>query len=96
MMAGLYETNRHEHVTTFAILTTESTGALREIHEREPLVLSAEAGRQWLRRDQGVDEVARLARHTLSSEGFAWHAISIRVNNAKNDGPDLVAPSKVQ
>ncbi len=91
-LAGLYEANRHENIASFAILTTEASGALRGIHEREPLVLPVEAARRWMRRDSAAEEVAALAGHALASTGFAWHAISTRVNNARNDDPELIAP----
>lgn len=93
MMAGLYEVNRHANLTSFAILTVEAEDGLRELHEREPLVLSAEAARQWVRRDLRPDEVAAIALHPLTSAAFAWHKISTRVNNARNDGADLIAPA---
>lgn len=56
-MAGLYETNPHADVTTFAILTMEAKGALREVHDRDPIVLSAEMGREWIKQDLKPDEV---------------------------------------
>ncbi|MEO6423419.1 MAG: SOS response-associated peptidase, partial [Candidatus Nitrotoga sp.] len=46
LMAGLYETDSHVNITSFAILTTEADGALRDVHNRKPLVLSAETGKQ--------------------------------------------------
>lgn len=93
LMAGLYETNPHADITTFTILTLEAKGVLRGIHDREPLVLSAEASRQWLRKDLQPDEVAEIAQHPLGAESFAWHVVSSRVNSPRNDGPDLVAVS---
>ena len=92
LMAGLYESNPHANITTFTILTMDSTGALREIHEREPLVLSAEAGLKWVRRDTHHDEIAALATHALTFDQFAWHPVSTRVNNARNEGAELVEP----
>lgn len=91
MMAGLYETNLRANVTSFAILTMDAKGALREIHAREPLVLSAELAQRWIRRDLALSEVNALAQLFLGSASFVWHAISTKVNNAKNDGPDLLA-----
>jgi putative SOS response-associated peptidase YedK len=57
LMAGLYETNLHVNIASFAILTTDADGALREVHDRKPMVLSAEAGRQWIRRELPVDVI---------------------------------------
>lgn len=89
-MAGLYEINGHARLASFAILTIEAHGALRDIHEREPLVLAAETGRQWLRLDLAAAGIARLARQALRSADFAWRAVSTRVNDARNDGPELL------
>lgn len=91
LMAGLYETNPHANSTSFAILTMEAKDALRELHDREPLVLSPEAARAWIRRDLPPEEVAAIAQHPLTSRDFAWHTVSPRVNDARNDGADLVA-----
>ena len=90
LMAGLYETHPHANITSFAILTTEADGALREVHDRKPLVLAAEAGRQWIMRDLPANEITVLANSPLSADWFAWHAISAKVNNARNDGAELV------
>ena len=90
LMAGLYETNPHVNITTFAILTTEADNALREVHDRKPVVLSAEAGREWIRQDLLADEITALAQAPLSAEYFDWYAVSTKVNNARNDGSELV------
>lgn len=92
LMAGLYETNPHLNITSFAVLTTEADGTLREVHDRKPVVLSAEAGVQWIKRDLSADKIAEIAHSPLSADLFTWHAVSTKVNNAKNDGDDLVDP----
>ena len=89
-LAGLYETNSRANGTSFTILTMEATGSLRDIHEREPLVLSAEAGRRWIRRDLATRDISPIVHDALTSESFAWHKVSTKVNNARNDVPDLV------
>ena len=89
-MAGLYEANPQVKVTSFAILTTEAKGDLREIHDREPLVLSPDAAREWIRRDLPATDIAAIVQLALPSGSFSWHAVSTKVNNAKNDGAELV------
>jgi putative SOS response-associated peptidase YedK len=93
LMAGLYDSNPHANVTTFAILTTEADGSLREVHDRKPLVLSREAGQEWISGDLVTGKIAELAQHPLSAEWFAWHVVSTRVNNTRNDGAELLLPS---
>lgn len=91
LMAGLYETNQHEKITTFTILTMDAGGELKKLHDREPLVLSAEAGREWIRRDLSPKDVTNVVNTLLRSSSFAWHAVSAKVNNPRNDTPDLIS-----
>lgn len=93
LMAGLYETNPHVNITSFAILTTEADGKLREVHDRKPVVLSAEAGMQWIGQMLAVDGIGAIAQNPLTAESFAWHVVSTKVNNTRNDGAELVVPA---
>jgi putative SOS response-associated peptidase YedK len=93
LMAGLFETNPHLNITSFAILTAEADGTLREVHDRKPVVLSAEAGIQWIKRDLPADRIAEIAQNPLTAELFAWHEVSTKVNNARNDGAELILPT---
>ena len=90
LMAGLFETNPQIGVTSFAILTTDADAALREVHDRKPVVLSPEAGRRWISKDLATDEITELAQAPLNAEHFAWHTVSARVNNPRNDEPELL------
>ncbi len=89
-MSGLYEANLHANIPGFAILTAEADGDLREVHDRKPVVLSGEAARLWISRELPADEIARLAQSPLAAAWFAWHAVSTRVNNTRNDGAELI------
>lgn len=91
LMAGLYETNTHANITSFSILTTETTGVLRDVHNRKPLVLSSEAGKQWIRCGLATDEISALAQGSLTDERFAWHPVTTKVNNARNEGAELMS-----
>jgi putative SOS response-associated peptidase YedK len=90
LMAGLYETNPHANITSFAILTTEADGNLRDVHDRKPVVLSGEAAKQWINRELPADEIVKLAQSPLTTEWFAWHEVSTKVNNTRNDGAELI------
>lgn len=90
LMAGLFEFNPHLNITSFAILTAEADGALREVHDRKPVVLSADAGMQWIKRDLSADKIAEIAHSSRTAELFAWHEVSTKVNNTKNDGAELI------
>ena len=73
-----------------AILTKAAEGPATAIHDRMPVVLPDEAHTGWL--DPGLKDAGEFARaHALARE-FAHHAVSKRVNNAKNEGEDLIEP----
>jgi putative SOS response-associated peptidase YedK len=91
LMAGLYETNPHANITSFTILTTDADGNLREVHDRKPVVFSASAANQWISKELAADEIAAIAQTPLSAEWFAWHTVSTKVNNTRNDGDELVS-----
>jgi putative SOS response-associated peptidase YedK len=92
LMAGLYDTNPHAHITTFAILTADADGALRDVHDRKPLVLSREDGLRWIRRNLAADSIAEIARSSLSADWFDWHPVSTKINSTKNDDVELLMP----
>ena len=93
LMAGLYDHNPHTNLTSFCILTTEADGSLREVHDRKPLVLSREAGMEWITPHLDPIEILEVAQSPLTADWFAWHTISTRVNNARNDGAELALPA---
>lgn len=68
---------------TFAILTTAAGDDVRQVHDREPLVIAAGARDAWLARDTPLDDVVEL----LSMRG-SWdcHEVDRRVGSpAQND-----------
>jgi putative SOS response-associated peptidase YedK len=90
LMAGLYEINLHVKVTSFAILTMDADGDLRNVHDRKPVVLSADVATQWLDSKLPADEIAAVAAHAMTSEHFTWHTVSTKVNNPRNDDAGLM------
>jgi putative SOS response-associated peptidase YedK len=73
-----------------AILTKEAAGPVAEVHDRMPVVLADEAHAGWL--DPALQDAAEFARaHALSQE-FTHYAVSKRVNDARNEGPELIEP----
>jgi len=73
-----------------AILTRAAQGPVAQIHERMPVVLPDEAHAGWL--DAGLKDASAYARDHALFEPFAHYAVSKRVNNARNEGPELVEP----
>jgi putative SOS response-associated peptidase YedK len=75
---------------TCALLTRDSAGPVAEVHDRMPVVLPDEAFAAWL--DPALEDPTRFAREHALAAQFAHHAVSKRVNNARNEGADLVEP----
>ena len=97
-LAGLWESWRdpkggegQSPLITFSVITTESVGQLTDIHHRMPLLLPSTAWNTWL--DPDNEEVTDLlAPPPLDlADALELRPISTRVNNVRNNGPDLVA-----
>jgi len=95
--AGLWEvwrdqTDPHsEPLKTCVIVTTAANELMAPIHDRMPVVLAAEAWRRWL--DPATDAgEAQALLVPPPSEWFEAFPVSTRVNNVRNDGPDLLVP----
>lgn len=76
------------------ILTTDAVGALREVHDRMPLILPAERWDRWL--DPDADAPGDLLAAGVSEEiaaGIEIRNVSDRVNSVRNDGPELIEPA---
>jgi putative SOS response-associated peptidase YedK len=83
-----------EGLVTCAVLTTEAVGPLAQVHDRMPLVLPPSAWEAWLDPDRPADDAAvapllgpvpaeLVARMEL-------RPVSPRVNNVRNNGPELL------
>jgi len=90
-LAGIWEPGR-DGPSTCALLTTEPTPALREIHDRMPVIVPRHAYAAWL-------DVARsgpslkplLAPFVL--EVFQTLAVGPAVNNGRTEGAICIAPA---
>ncbi len=94
-LAGLWESwhdaeDRPMHSCT--IITTEPNETMASVHDRMPVILPAAAWDRWL------DPVAldgaeqdRLLR-SAPDDLLVLDAVSTRVNNARNEGADLIDP----
>lgn len=79
---------------TCTIVTRDAVGPPAAIHIRMPIVLPKDAETAWL--DPGLTDAARaieFAREQSMSD-FVLDAVNMRVNNARNEGADLITPFK--
>ncbi|MTV25765.1 SOS response-associated peptidase [Nitriliruptoraceae bacterium ZYF776] len=75
-----------------AIVTTAADGELTRIHERVPLIVPQRLWQDWL--TATPDEAPHLHRavSSLGAPALVAEPISDRVNNVRNEGPQLVVP----
>lgn len=81
-----------EPLESFTILTTDANDAIRDLHDRMPVVLDRAAYATWL--DPAVQDQARLAALLVPapSDGFELVRVSRTVNSPANDRPDCIEP----
>jgi putative SOS response-associated peptidase YedK len=99
--AGIYELWRdgslpddHERawLWTAAIITTQATDDVGQIHDRMPMVITPEHWADWL--DPGNTELGQLqaAMQPAMAGGLTSRPVSMAVNSVRNNGPDLIKP----
>ena len=82
-------------VFSAAIVTTEARGDMTEIHHRMPVMLPETLWADWL--TEGPDQAPHLlgAVAALGAPRLRATPLTDRVNNVRNDGPDLLIPGSV-
>jgi len=75
---------------TCALLTRAAEAPVAEVHDRMPVVLPDEAFDAWL--DPDLKDATQFAREQALAREFVHYAVSKRVNNARNEGADLIEP----
>jgi putative SOS response-associated peptidase YedK len=99
--AGLYEVWKDrsdpdaEWMRSCAIITTEANDALREIHERMPVVLDPSEYDSWLASDQHDTGTLQQLLDPAPDDFFTFYAVSTLVNKPVNNSPELLEPVPV-
>ena len=82
-------------LVTAAVITTDAVGPLAQVHDRMPLVLPPSAWDAWLDPDRGPDDDAVAALLAPPPADLVarmeLRPVSPRVNNVRNNGPELLA-----
>ena len=90
--AGLWESwqsrESDESLQTTTIVTTEADEYLSRLHHRMPVVLEPDRADRWLAGDMALLEEAAARPPRFQ----AW-PVDRRVNNARNESPDLIEPA---
>lgn len=88
LVAGLWRSSRHR--LDGVLLTRDAAPEVAHVHDRMPLLLDrAEAG-EWLAGEPCDAVVASVLAHRTTP--VREHRVDVRVNDARNDGADLIAP----
>ncbi|HSQ69825.1 MAG TPA: SOS response-associated peptidase [Steroidobacteraceae bacterium] len=95
-MAALWErwTDRAsgEELESCAIVTTAAAASVAHIHDRMPVILPPASHATWLdTRNQAVEVLEPLLQ-PCDPALLRCHPVSSRVNNARNQGADLIEP----
>lgn len=94
-LAGIYSTwegPNGEEIDSMAILTQEATGDLAKIHHRTPVHLNAEQMDLWLDTKSVTAKEALTLVEPLERVGMKSYPVSKKVNNARNEGEELIVP----
>ena len=78
-------------LVTFSIVTTEARGEMKQIHDREPVMLTREDVDVWLDPESTQDDL--FAAIADPAPDLAWHAVDKRVGNVKNNDEGLIEPA---
>ncbi|HEX8615345.1 MAG TPA: SOS response-associated peptidase family protein [Telluria sp.] len=76
----------------FVIVTADAEGGMVDVHDRRPIVFSAEDAALWLDPDLSAQQAEQLARSVaLGPDAFDWHPVAKDVGRASNEGAHLAA-----
>lgn len=93
-LAGLWEHWQHDQdvIESCTIITTESNGSVRDIHDRMPLILPERAYDKWL--DPSVQDptLLRPLLKPFDATELIAYPVSPRVNSPRVDDAACVAP----
>ena len=80
-----------ERIESFTILTTGASAALADVHDRQPTIIEVDDFEKWLEPNTPTERLLAIARRAYEGPFDRW-PVSRRVNNARNDAPDLLLP----
>jgi putative SOS response-associated peptidase YedK len=79
-------------LVTFSIVTTEARGEMKQIHDREPVMLTRDDVDVWLDPESTQDDL--FATIADPAPELTWHAVDKRVANVRNNDEGLIEPAE--
>lgn len=81
----------------FVIVTDAAEAGMLDVHDRRPLVLSAQDARHWLEPSTTFNEALALATDMATpAEAFRWFPVSKGVNSVANNNPEFSEPIGIE
>lgn len=78
---------------TATIITTAASDALGHIHDRTPLIVPPEMFSDWLDPETTSEADVRALLDSMPEPHLVPRVVSDRVNNVRNNGPELIEPA---
>ena len=97
--AGLWSVWRDPEgrpVETCTIITTDANPLVEPIHNRMPVIVRPEDYDRWLDPESDFKSAEAVLSRPLPADRMVAYRISTKVNNVRNEGPDLIAPADRQ
>ena len=78
----------------FVIITAASDSGMVDIHDRRPVVLTAELAREWVDLRTEPTRASVIATESCRpAEDFVWYPVNKAIGNVKNQGHQLINPA---
>src|SRR4051794_34558074 len=89
--AGLWAYNKKLEITSCTIITAAAGDPMKQIHDRQPVILDPAAYDTWLDPITPVSAAKGLLLANLDSE-LQFHRVGRAVNSVKNQGGECIEP----
>lgn len=91
-LAHFDSTADYKGANGFTLVTADAEHGMVSIHDRRPLVLTAEDARVWLDPEMSAEAAAEFLRSAaLGAEAFSWYKVDRAVGSVYNQGPHLAS-----
>lgn len=90
--AGLWdswETPEGEIINSFSIITTEANSAMKEIHDRMPVILTRENEERWIQKLLSDKDIIDLLK-PIAPEKISFYKVHKAVNSSQYDTPECI------